>query len=148
MSIETITYKCGHTATVRMYEKKRADRERKVEWFKTINCPQCKAKAEMARAKAEAEAKHLPELSGSDKQIAWATLIRDKALAVLDKLSATLPADRVAFLQEYTAKWLANETSSRYWIDNRDNLELDIEVMTALDKSTDLMANFKAQMQA
>lgn len=92
----------------------------------------------------------LPELSGSDKQIAWATDIRSAALQSpkndvnnqrlipLDKLPADLPEDKANLLREAwddvnkAYNTLLRETDSKFWIDNRDRA--DRYVAIALQK--------------
>lgn len=71
---------------------------------------------------------NLPTLTGSDKQIAWATDIRSKALANLDEwwLTMKLPTfaeiSRTAAQARYegfVAKLVAR-TDSKFWIDNQE----------------------------
>lgn len=80
----------------------------------------------------------LPPLTGSEKQVAWATEIRDGALAdleLVERMDASRPsmgepadtkfAQRmtlrpaaIAFLRDV----YASRTDARWWIDNRTNL--------------------------
>lgn len=138
MAKYTITYKCGHTAEVQLYGKE-SERQRKIEWYKTINCPQCEAEAQ----KAEAEANGLPELSGSDKQVAWATKIRNNALAIINEANEHNSEDKKKMLTEYRDKWLTIETKAAYWIDNRFNFDNAADIVRAIIKST----NFNAQQK-
>lgn len=71
--------------------------------------------AEVARQKG------LPELLGSEKQISWASQIRQKLLAPIEKnydlvLSrSTIPAERL----EAALLWLVQHDKAAWWIDNR-----------------------------
>lgn len=60
----------------------------------------------------------LPELTGSEKQIAWATSIRENALkAIEDKISET----GLIFNEKQQAIYdcLRSQSGSSFWIDNR-----------------------------
>lgn len=78
-----VTYSCGHSGTIQLFGPYKS-RDRKIEWYENEGlCPDCYA--EKQRQKREEEVKaiaeknavnNLPELSGSEKQIAWAEKIR------------------------------------------------------------------------
>lgn len=78
-----VTFSCGHTATVQLFGKE-ADRQRSITWYEENGlCPECyKKKIEAERkaaddaAAAEAKEMGLPDLKGSEKQVAWANSIR------------------------------------------------------------------------
>lgn len=113
-----ITYKCGHTATVQLYGK-HAERQRKIAWYATIDCPDCQA--EYNRKKAEESG--LPQLTGSEKQIAWANRLRNDSLAILDAQISKLPEPNKSTATGLRNQWLQNETMSTYWIDRRFDLD-------------------------
>jgi hypothetical protein len=100
MGWTTIEYSCGHTEQQQMYGKVR-EREARAAAIGRTACPACRK----AQAEATAQAAGLPQLIGSDKQVAWAAEIRERAL----RLSSPEVADR-----------LRSETAARWWIDNRD----------------------------
>jgi hypothetical protein len=102
MGWTTIKYACGHTDQQQMYGKV-SERDRRAEYMGRSKCPTCAA----AEAVEKSSAAGLPVLTGSDKQIAWAAQIRERALRLL-------PADR--------AEKLRPETSAKWWIDHRDTL--------------------------
>lgn len=79
MSKYNITYKCGHTATINICGPTK-DRDRKAAWYAEQDCPECRRAKENADAAAKAEAADRPELAGSEKQVAWANTIREKAI--------------------------------------------------------------------
>lgn len=103
MGWTTIKYTCGHTAEQQMYGK-HSERDRRAEYLGRNDCPACGAR----KAAEQAQASGLPALTGSDKQIAWAAAIRERALRLVSP--------------ECAAK-VRPETSAKWWIDNRNSLE-------------------------
>ena len=79
-----ITYSCGHTGTVELYGKT-SERESKIRWYETTAvCPEC-YKKQQQEAAAETTIKYeLPELEGSEKQVAWAKKLMESAITVLE----------------------------------------------------------------
>lgn len=77
-----VTYACRHEGIVDLFGKN-SERERKLERFARGICPECAA-AQRAKedeeAIAAAKASGLPDLEGSEKQVAWATRIRQNAI--------------------------------------------------------------------
>jgi hypothetical protein len=87
MGWESVEYKCGHTAKIQMHGKI-ADRERKVEQYRGMLCPECYAAEQAPKIQTIAVQSAdigLPALIGSPKQIAWAETIRAKQVADIDK---------------------------------------------------------------
>lgn len=78
-------------------------RARQLAAMESYPCPACRK----AEAQKSAEALGLPQLIGSDKQIAWAAQIRERALRLLSV--------------EKTEK-IKPESSSKWWIENRYSL--------------------------
>lgn len=142
MSQYTVTHSCGHAHTHQLYGKE-AERQRKVAWFATVDCPDCyraakQATAAQAAADSAARLADLPlaALTGSDKQVAWATKIRvakiDAVRAQLTKrLEATAPEGRAA--AEATIDkilgGLAGQPAAAWWIDRREMSERDLTVL-------------------
>ena len=115
--------KCESTYTVQLHGPGR-DREWKLENF-DWTCDECKEKTRQEENRKVAEANAgagLPALTGSDKQIAWAETIRKQKIATIDNLiacndlSPTIDKERF-FIALETIK---NNTSARWWIDNRE----------------------------
>lgn len=114
---------CGASYTVQLYGPGR-DRDWKLEnWDWT--CDECKEKlrqkANQQAATANAEA-GLPPLTGSEKQIAWAEIIRKQKIATLDEeLSKHDLTDRID-KDRFNAALvnLRNKADAKWWIDNRD----------------------------
>lgn len=124
MAQYTITYKCGHNATVNLFGKV-DDRKNKIAWMEKGLCKECYIKAQNAEIK-EADS-HFKPLSGSEKQITWAMRIRKE---FTDKIFATIPDTEDGNL----VKNVFNQTldddrllTAKFWIDNRDNLKKAID---------------------
>lgn len=149
MAKYTVNYKCGHEGTVQLYGKT-SERERKLEWMsQTMLCADC-YKAEQERQNVQAGMDNivagLPMLTGSEKQIAWAESLRQKAYKLLtaDKAAAELVSQAVtsakqigltpemlkaagidsrekaaAIMRDAINKLFATQTSASYWINNR-----------------------------
>lgn len=82
-----VTFSCGHEGEVNLYGKAK-DRDRRIAWYEEEGiCPDCYRKMkEEERRKADEELAayadkiktewNLPELEGTEKQVAWARKIR------------------------------------------------------------------------
>lgn len=124
MAWENITHSCGHEARHQLYGK-RADRERKAAWLAENPCTECwkaeqeaKRAEENARASEKAQELGLPELTGSPKQIAWATTIRQKAMETLtNDLKKIQQPERPC--EAMAIDIVALEKSAGWWIDNK-----------------------------
>ncbi|RZL84874.1 MAG: hypothetical protein EOP66_02265 [Sphingomonas sp.] len=99
-----------------------SQQERKAKWLKTTTCRDCfvaekRAKDVAAAAFNSAAVSHLvlPPLTGTDRQISWASTIRTKRLAELTKPNSD--ADCNACLRVTDVKW---------WIDSRDLTDVDL----------------------
>ncbi len=95
-------------------------------------CPECEAR-EAARVAAE---KGFPVLEGSEKQVAWANKIRNKAVALYEELCASVPEKHRAMVLGLKDQWIANEIEAKYWIDNRDELEYKTDLIKLVQAST------------
>ncbi|TCP96108.1 MULTISPECIES: hypothetical protein [unclassified Sphingomonas] len=111
-----------------------SQQERKAKWLKTTTCRDCfvaekRAAEAAAAALSNAAVSHLdlPLLTGSDRQISWASTIRTKRLAALTNPNSD--ADCSACLQVTDAKW---------WIDRRDLT--DVDLMAAAAQAPDLQS--------
>lgn len=117
MAKYTITHTCGHQKVYQIVGAI-ADRDRKVAWLESQDCPECRKAAEKAAAESAAEKSPFAEiataeLTGSEKQIAWAKDIRNK---VISELPSIIPA---AIYAE-TNQVFASKTEAKWWIDNRN----------------------------
>lgn len=123
----TVTHKCGHEVVYQLYGKFE-DRERKAAYYETLDCPECRRRRELEQAETNAQADNLPELNGSEKQIAWALSIRNKWMELVSNLIAQVNANTNANPQ-LKEKFIAavasrkGETSAAWWIDNRYSID-------------------------
>ena len=136
MAKYTIHHACGHTTTQTLFGKT-ADRERKIEWWESVDCPDCYKKGR-AQVKAEERTKEsekarawldqhpeLPILSGTEKQVVWADVIRAGILAEAEiiKKSVAATADKFeTWMPELVNQWYAelhSQQSASWWIDHR-----------------------------
>lgn len=115
MAKYTITYKCGHQEEVQLYGKE-SEREKKIAYYSTIDCPHCRAE----QARKEAEEFGLPQLKGSMKQIGWADDIRRLAKSNVEKMYE-LPTLKKE-VAEKAVEWLYSHIDAAWWIDNRIEL--------------------------
>lgn len=123
----TVTHKCGHEVVYQLYGKFE-DRERKAAYYETLDCPECRRRHELEQAETNAQADNLPELKGSEKQIAWAMSIRNKWMGLVSNLIAQVNANTNAnpqlkekFMAAITSR--KGETSAAWWIDNRYSID-------------------------
>jgi len=113
-----VTHSCGHTQTVQLFGH-HTERDKKIEWFERTLCPDC------YRAQKETECQQendraldlvgkigFTPLTGSDKQVVWATSIRQKAYE-------TIIARNIIVDAGIACKILNLEASAKWWIDNR-----------------------------
>lgn len=124
--------KCGATYEVEAFRANRRDADNWKSWAESHydECPDCyKARMlkerEEANEKAAAESRNagIPELSGSEKQIAWANKIRK------DFIDDRFPLDKLTDRgRECLYDFLNQHTDSKFWIENRFN-KLDIQDM-------------------
>lgn len=134
---------CGKSFTASKILASRDQANNWEEWAKSniIQCDDCREKEReeekaAANAKAAESAKgfDLPELTGSDKQVAWANTIRVKVFEQYSKVTESFtkftPEKQNQCAEEFeklnaVANYLFNsKTSAAFWIDNRDTLSI------------------------
>lgn len=129
MSLETLTYRCGHAEIAQLYGA-HAEREKRIAAAARVACAACRVEV----AKMQAELMGLPALTGSNKQIAWASDVRLKLLAGIPEVAENLatawvaatPEKREAFADQVAASRAAMvtiraATSAKWWIEQRDH---------------------------
>ena len=128
---QRIIHACGHEQAHHLTGFD-SQQERKAKWLKTTTCRDCfvaekRAEEVAAAASSSAAVSHLvlPPLTGTDRQISWASTIRTKRLAALTNLNSDGAC--YACLQVTDAKW---------WIDHRDLT--DVDLMAAATKASDV----------
>lgn len=91
------TYRCGHEGTANTYKQGKDGRET-LEWiFNHNDCFECRKKAQNDLAQKRSNEIGLIELEGTEKQIVWATTIRQNNLEALEKY--TQKDDREKYLK-------------------------------------------------
>ena len=117
--------KCGATFEVTGVKSNRREADNWKAWAEAHfdECPDCfKSRKQQEREAANAAAAEkargagFPDLTGSPKQITWATKIRQ------DFIDEYFPFDKLADEgREFMLRFLSEKKESRFWIDNRDN---------------------------
>ena len=118
MAHYTINHKCGHSVEIQLFGKME-DRYRRIEWLETQECEECKRAKANAAAAAAKDARGLADLTGSEKQIAWANTIRESAYKALDCLTPFINNDKVKALIDGWRSKMDAQTTAKWWIDNR-----------------------------
>ncbi len=144
------TYSCGHEGRVNVIGKVK-DRQWKIDRHFEGVCPECwetekQKRFDEANAKAAAEAAEygLPELTGTEKQAAWANTLRQNWIEIannhIESTKRTIERFRenrpdaidaaeaeLQLLESAVEYILKSNTAARYWIDNRgDNVSSSI----------------------
>lgn len=118
MAKYTINHTCGHQVTIQLFGAYK-DRERRIAYLETCECDECrKAKANAAAAAAKEE-RGLSDLTGSEKQVAWANTIREQAYKALDCLTPYTDKEQVKTIVDGWRKKMDAQTQAKWWIDNR-----------------------------
>ena len=117
-----VGYACGHSQEVELFGKTSA-RYEKIEWMERGLCPDCyrakkqeEREQENERAAKLSESLGFSELEGSEKQIAWATTIRQKIYENICQSEAPHPT----YGYTLVAEAISLELSAKWWIDNRN----------------------------
>lgn len=124
MAKYTITHKCGHTEEVQLFGSN-AEREKRIAYLESLDCEDCRRLAANAAANAAKEARCLKELSGLDKQVAWANTIRENAFKCLDMLQQFATNEQAKDMMASWRQKMGNQTDAKFWIDNRYDLPSD-----------------------
>ena len=131
-----VTYACGHEGRVALFGKN-SEREYKLEQFARYICPECAAaqRAKKEEAIVAAKASGLPELEGSEKQVAWATRIRQ---SLIIDFSGWQKEDYEVFeyFNNKTKEQIdglfeaaLKQTQATFWINNRSGVFTMLENM-------------------
>lgn len=124
---------CKKTFVITAYKRNRTEADSFEQWAveNITECRDCeRARINEAARKASEEA-GLAELTGSEKQIAWATTIRENVTKDLREYVESIHNGTCPYLSrmskddikatEDTLDWALGHTESRWWIDHRDN---------------------------
>ena len=128
MAKYSVTYSCGHTGTVELYGPGK-ERDRKLAWYRDVAvCPDC-YKAQKAD---ESRSLGLVDLTGSDKQIAWANDIRK---AYMERMTQTMERLKVIDAAKAQDAWttllaIVNKaTEAKWWIDNQYAIDKGLKAL-------------------
>lgn len=129
MAHYTVKFACGHTAEIQLFGKE-SERQRKIKYLEESGmCPSCykkqqeeAKKAAEAQAAAEASEMGLPELAGSEKQVVWATKIRNGLMESISKM------------QDAAFKIVENAKETGKHQDDLPRVEKAIEFLNACEK--------------
>jgi hypothetical protein len=136
MAKHTITHKCGH-AVVHNITGPMKNRPWQVERLKGQVCRECYIAGINEAAAVAAAEQGLPRLTGSEKQVAWATTIRDELLGrcegwikkTIEMAEGKATDEDLARFREETGKaleTLKSKTSASWWIDHRGDSSVDL----------------------
>lgn len=137
MATYNITHSCGHTESHQLFGRHSGfnGRDSKIEWLSTQPCTNCwkveqdkkraeKIAQENARSKELAQRYGLPALSGSEKQITWATTIRQQMIDSMESFITECDkpewAPKCDALRESFSAVVLSNTDARWFIDHRD----------------------------
>ena len=119
------TYRCNHDGRVNIVGPVK-DRQRKADWYFSGLCPDCweaekqkKKDAEYEHACEAAKEMDLPELEGTEKQVRWAMIIRQKFINEAGKYDCKDNEKKQELIDETVEYYLTTKTKASWWIDNR-----------------------------
>lgn len=130
-----VTFSCGHTDRVQLYGPGK-ERDRWIEWAENSGlCPECyeemkrkQYEEKVQKAQEEAQEWGLPELTGTEKQIAWANVLRQNAIKEFKVLKEHIKDEFLAetfgmlssrdFAEMLFNRILKRETTAKWWIEN------------------------------
>lgn len=123
-------YSCGHEGRVYVSGPQK-DRQRKADWKFSRPCPECAAKERKENEEKVKEEYGFPDLTGTEKKVAWATEIRNNFYRRIieetdagrpfkvNSLQITIEKDKAFEVIDFVVE---RETTAKFWIDNRDRI--------------------------
>ena len=130
MAKYVITHKCGHKQEVYLFGSMK-DRENRIKYLESIECDDCRKNAANAASLAAKESRGLADLTGTEKQIAWANTIREKAYKCLDALKPFATNDSAKKMIDNWSAKMNVTTEAKFWIDNRFEIPTDADTSMA-----------------
>lgn len=124
-----IEHSCGHDSIADLVgPNTHGQRQRKADWLATRPCPACARQQETdecatqnAETAQDAEAQGWPELTGTPKQISWATALRAQTIAAMaERLADKLTPETTERALELWTAGALRATDAAWWIDHRD----------------------------
>lgn len=121
-----ITYTCGHSARVQIYGSA-SDRARKADAEEAKLCRACYLLQQRRAAQSEAESNGLPTLTGTEKQVDFALVIRAQFVRACTGLDAP---DTFAIAVDYVIGHITHsQASAAWWIDRREKVKTPMQIM-------------------
>lgn len=117
-----IKHACGHSETFNLYGSTERQEEKKKELEGQI-CEKCKRSKEAAEADLFTIERKLPDLTGTDKQKAWAKVLRMKTILAVEESFQNQKQNTDNKIDENKINnfmiWLTDKRSSQFWISKR-----------------------------
>ena len=101
MAKYTINYACGHTQEIELFGSHK-EREERIKYLQENDCPECRKEKEYIYALSQSAS--LPKLEGTEKQVRWAMVIRQKWI---DRQKKNISIKGIDF-DEYVKRLLAD----------------------------------------
>lgn len=117
----TITHSCGHEERLELFGP-RSQREWRIKKAEEEMCDDCYSEWKTAQCAQQNKELGLPELTGTEKQIAWAEKIRYQAMDELTRIGKLVHEDKQDQFREGLNLIYGKEQAS-WWIDHRDQFE-------------------------
>ena len=123
-------YSCGHKGRVNIVGPTK-DRQRKADWKFSGLCPECAEKYRREKSEAIKNELELPDLTGSEKQVAWGNEIRNNFYKLVEErarngFKITINGNEVIIekekIYEIVDFLMERKTTAKFWIDNRDKI--------------------------
>lgn len=135
-----IMYQCGHTGTIYSYGARKYN-ESYLSLKSQELCPGCKIEKENKKAAEISESMELPQLIGTERQVAWANTIRLSIMKKFPNLiitelnDLTIPIDKKELKKAYNYV-ITNITKASFWIElhHVDSLELFTTLLCEYEK--------------
>lgn len=144
MAWQEVVFRCGCDGHIQVYGPTK-DRQRKADWIADKkDCDDCyadrieKERAEaVVIAKAQAAEWDLPELEGSEKQVAWAERIRATVIKAFEKSNAEMSGMKRLPMMEEGQTMILSRVNATFWIDEmRTYNEMNVANVQRLCEST------------
>lgn len=129
----TVIHTCGHTAT-HGYSGREAELRQREAWLARQPCQECWRKQQGEHARQQTSSLNLAPLEGEVNVVAWAEVIRAKALAhnqeFLERMIALSKTDSgeedlcevIAAASQAAMRELEAVTSAAWWVEHRFNV--------------------------
>lgn len=125
-----ITHKCGHKSIANITGPDKNGRRQWIADQKADElCYECAIAERNAAAVRNAETLGLPTLTGSEKQVTWATSLRQSIIDEMDRLEVKAGEIPQSWINRRAT--LLAQSDAKFWIDNRELTAM--QLMSALE---------------